>query len=211
MRLSNHEIYLSAINARNRDREIEEDQFGITRKTELREIMAKYLHSETASGSLDQESLSVFVSCSASFKVGKAREPIYEFVKGIVERRYQFKVSTGGPDKSQSLNIIEDARKKIENSTLFLCVMTPDLSSRSDVESVESAPSPWIPFEIGMAIALKKPIGLIISDAVSDEFYDRFLRSVQYQVTPIDIDLEPEVRKIIDMTLRHYFDAEYRT
>lgn len=129
---------------------------------------------------------SVFISYSAS--TGK---PYVDKIKPLAEE-LGFTVFTGF-DRPEGENVLRTVRKLIEECSVYLGILTPEytISPMALTSTIEprTAPSVWIMEEKGMAIALDKPVRLLIESTVHADFWKRTTPEKLHNVfTPLTFD-----------------------
>jgi hypothetical protein len=86
-----------------------------------------------------------------------------------------------GFQRTDDPNVLTAVRAAITESTLFLAILTPELAIGGGRKTTY-APSVWVMEEKGMALALKKPVRLLVHENVHRDFWLRTTPSSLHHV-----------------------------
>ena len=153
----------------------------------------------------------VFISYSEN--TGKA---YLSKIRPIAER-YGFEVVTGF-DRPEGENVLRTVKKLLEDASVYLGLLTPEYTIRSlggsGSRESRTAPSVWIMEEKGMAIALNKPVRLLIESTVHPDFWKRTTPDRLHNVfTSLDFEEQADIamlslfRRYEEMLIRRLYES----
>lgn len=149
-----------AIAARNR---------GGLREKVAWEARARYLRSlyaEFRTLADDIESKVVFISYSVH-----SGELYFKHMEQLLKAS-GFTVTTGfRSDPGDKSNVIKRVRAQVQRSAVYLGILTKELQVRLTEDDYRWAPSVWTMEEKGMALALDKPLVLMVEGGIHDDFW----------------------------------------
>lgn len=168
------------VSVRHDQRDKSDIDFSGPRQIELARIIRHYnSRSQVQAPASVSTAPEVFISCSFEYQVGKELRKVIDVAKEICMSNFGLSATTGGDKDNQDPNdnLSGDAISRIQKCAFFVAVMTPDSQTELVAENNKPRywPSPWIPFEIGMALALSKPVGLLVSRDIDEGYVDRIL------------------------------------
>lgn len=165
----------------------------------LIEILERHQKPKTVRPNSDGR-LSVFLSCSRSYKV-EGESNLFEVARELIETNCGVRVVIGN-DEPKGEWLEETVRLQIENCHAFVAVLTKDELSGQVLEDSETRfmPSPWIIFELGIAFALQKPFTIVKSEEISQNFHGRILSAKDF-INSTNFDFEYH-DKLVEATRR---------
>lgn len=109
----------------------------------------------------------VFVSYKPSSGAG-----YFARLKEMLEE-VNFEVFTGFDDPAGTGgNILKSVLKQMKRSTVYIGILTPEMKVEKD-GATQWSPGVWISEEKGMALALEKPVFLMVHRAIHPDFWEK--------------------------------------
>lgn len=97
----------------------------------------------------------------------------YEQLEALLKRR-RFNVLNGFQKTEEDMgNILERVLMQLQKCTVFLSVLTKEHKIQSGGNDIKWSPSIWTVEEKGMALAMHKPIVIMIEDGVHEDFWKK--------------------------------------
>lgn len=143
----------------------------------------------------------VFISYSK-----KTGQYLFEKAKAVSEE-YGFSVNTGF-DRPENDSVLKGVLELIEKSAVFLSIMTPENSfspGEKGHDKGATAPSIWLIEEKGMALALQKPVRLLIQEDVDAEFWKRTTPDKLHSIFSV-VDFDNKLEEAMSALSRRYFE-----
>lgn len=132
----------------------------------------------------------MFLSCAQRYndEIGE----IEQIVRSIAENE---RVSVeAGFASAGFTSLLADVRYKIQMADMMLCIMTPDYrgtqfqQTRSGLKIAAEkkkrrgrVPSPWLVSEVAMAVALAKPVTIIVHEDIQEQYWRRVVGSYRHE------------------------------
>ncbi len=145
----------------------------------------------------------IFVSYSSAEGAFVFRQ-IYDTLQGVKK----LTVTSGFTTRPQATTVVETIVQQLERSSIYVGIFTPDIRIAPDTEGVApatkavSAPGVWTLEERGMAMALRKPLILMVHERVHPDFWKSVSAQQLYRFTRGNY--KPVAAKVCDavVTLR---------
>jgi len=121
--------------------------------------------------------------------------------KNVLEKS-NFVVRTGF-QKQHQREIMPNIVNLIIRSSVFLGLWTPE----TKLSTGGSVPGSWMPIELGIAIALNKPIRLLIHEGVDKDRYLRVLPNIIHSIYS-EYNFHPQLRITVDALTARYEEEQ---
>jgi hypothetical protein len=133
---------------------------------ELRSDYVRRLTRDFNTIGADQAPRTVFISYSK-----RSGEEYFSFMQELL-RKADFSVVTGfQPHDGDQDKPLKRVRLALDRSSLYLAILTKEWQVNMPNEEAQWAPSVWTVEEKGMALALEKPVVLMIEKGIHDDFW----------------------------------------
>lgn len=133
----------------------------------------------------------------------------FEAVKARLESQ-GFEVATGfDRTKADRGYILRRVLTQMRRSTIYVGLLTKTLEVTSRDKKKLSAPSVWTVEEKGMALALGKPVVLMVEDGIHEDFWQKVLPHKVHHVFSA-VDFQEKMEDLIADVSQRYKDAVER-